>query len=133
MSWVASGFIETQWNESSNLKFSHSEWFILTKIYEEEERITISYVTKQVDISRQAVHKSVQRLKDKGLVIVKKHDTNKRERLIELTKLGEQCLKKNTALKAELERKIVDHLSMETVQQLQDILMSDWGLSDDEL
>lgn len=105
----------------------------MTKIYEEEERITISYVTKQVDISRQAVHKSVQRLKDKGLVIVKKHDTNKRERLIELTKLGEQCLKKNTALKAELERKIVDHLSMETVQQLQDILMSDWGLSDDEL
>src|SRR5699024_1505418 len=119
--------LEKQWNDISDIKLSNSEWFILARIYQEEQT-TISYITKHVDISRQAVHKSVQRLREKELVIVRKHENNKKERLIELTKFGTDCYEKNEELKTELESRITNQLGAEEVNRLKGILKSNWGV-----
>ena len=119
--------LEKHWNDHSDIKLSNSEWFILARIYQEEQT-TVSYITKHVDISRQATHKSVKRLKEKRLVIVKKHENNKRERLIELTDLGRECYEKNEELKAKLESRIINQLGVKEVNRLKDILKLNWGV-----
>lgn len=118
---------ENRWNDSSDIYLSNSEWFILTRIYQEKET-TISYITKQVDISRQATHKFVKSLKEKGLVDVKKLEHNKKEKGIQLTAFGKECFEKNTALKVELVEKIAETIGEENVHQLKNILKMDWGL-----
>lgn len=118
---------ESLWNERSDIYLSNSEWFILSRIYQ-KGKTTISHVTKRVDISRQATHKFIRNLENKGLVIIKQLENNKKEKSIELTNLGKECYEKNEALKALLESQILKQLGAEKVQQLKEILKSDWGL-----
>jgi DNA-binding MarR family transcriptional regulator len=67
-------------------------WFIMARIY--KKKPTISYVTKRVDISRQATHKFIKRLEVKGLVEISSLENNKKDKCIHLTKLGEECYEK---------------------------------------
>ncbi|AZV41857.1 MarR family transcriptional regulator [Peribacillus asahii] len=117
---------EKLWNDTSDIYISNSEWFIMARIY--KKRPTISYVTKHVDISRQATHKFIKRLESKGLVTVSSLENNKKDKCIQLTQLGEECYEKNEALKANLEKKIIDKIGFEKFQILNDILKLDWGL-----
>ena len=117
---------EKLWNDSSDIHISNSEWYIMTKIYKKQP--TISYVTKQVAISRQAIHKSVKSLESKALIEIKNCDNNKKDKCLQLTKLGEECYEKNLSLKAKLEVKIADKIGIEQLDILKDILKLDWGL-----
>ncbi|WP_010531387.1 MarR family winged helix-turn-helix transcriptional regulator [Lentibacillus jeotgali] len=117
---------EQLWNENSDIKLSNSEWFIMARIYEKQP--AIAYVTKNVDISRQATHKFIKKLEAKGLVEINSVKDNKKNKHIRLTELGEECYEKNEALKAEQERKIADKIGYEQLQLLKDILKADWGL-----
>ncbi len=115
------------WNESSDIYISNSEWFILARIYQKGET-TISYVTKHVDITRQATHKFIKRLEEKGLVETKKLKYNKKVKGIQLTELGKECYEKNESLKADLEEKIANTIGAEQINRLKGILKADWGL-----
>ena len=117
---------EKLWNDSSDINISNSEWFIIARIYQKQP--TISYVSKQVDISRQATHKLIKSLESKGLVVVKNVENNKKDKCIKLTALGEECYEKNESLKATIEKKIADHIGNEQLILLKDILKADWGL-----
>ena len=117
---------EKLWNDSSDINISNSEWFIIARIYQKQP--TISYVSKQVDISRQATHKLIKSLESKGLVVVKNVENNKKDKCIKLTALGEECYEKNESLKATIEKKIADHIGTEQLILLKDILKADWGL-----
>ncbi|MFA1822002.1 MarR family winged helix-turn-helix transcriptional regulator [Virgibacillus oceani] len=117
---------ENLWNENSDIKLSNSEWFIMVRIYNKEP--TIAYISRNVDISRQATHKFIKQLASKGLVEISDAQDNKKEKSIRLTELGETCYEKNEALKADLERKIADNIGDDQLQLLADILKSDWGL-----
>ncbi|AZK45664.1 MarR family winged helix-turn-helix transcriptional regulator [Paenibacillus lentus] len=114
------------WNESHDLHISNSEWFIMARIYKKQP--TISYVTKHVDISRQATHKFIKNLESKGLVEVSKAQHNNKDKCIRLTKFGEECFEKNEIIKATLEAKIIETIGIEQVTQLKQILQTDWGL-----
>lgn len=120
------GTLENLWNKTSDLYISNSEWFIMARVY--KKKPTISYVTKRVDISRQATHKFIRTLEAKGLVIVSSLENNKKDKCIELTKLGEECYEKNKALKEDLEQKIIATIGEEKFQALNDILRLDWDL-----
>ena len=111
---------EKLWNDSSDIYISNSEWFIIARIYQKQP--TISYVSKQVDISRQATHKLIKSLESKGLVVVKNVENNKKDKCIKLTALGEECYEKNESLKATIEKKIADHIGNEKLILLKDIL-----------
>lgn len=118
---------EKLWNDSNNIYISNSEWFILARIYQKKQA-TISTISKQVDISRQATHKFIKRLEEKGIVEINNLENNKKEKSIQLTKLGKECYEKNESLKAELEKKIAEKIGAEQVKKLKEILKLDWKL-----
>jgi DNA-binding MarR family transcriptional regulator len=120
---------EKLWNDSSDRSLSNSEWFIIARIYKKQP--TISYVSKHVDISRQATHKFIKQLESKGMLEISNAENNKKEKCLKLTKLGEDCYEKNEALKATLEKKIADKIGIEHLTRLKEILKLDWGLSRD--
>ncbi|MFJ7978279.1 MarR family winged helix-turn-helix transcriptional regulator [Peribacillus sp. NPDC096379] len=117
---------EKAWNDQSEIYISNSEWYIMARVF--KKRPTISYVTKNVNISRQAIHKFIKNLSAKGLVEVRNVENNKKEKCIQLTALGEECYEKNAALKAQLEKKIAEKIGAEQVNILKDILKLDWGI-----
>ena len=117
---------EKLWNDTSEIYISNSEWFIMARVYKKQP--TISYVTKRVDISRQATHKFIKNLEAKGLVTISSLENNKKDKCIQLTKLGEECYEKNEALKANLEKKIADKIGAEKLEILKEILRLDWDL-----
>lgn len=117
---------EKLWNDSSDIYISNSEWFIMARIYKKHP--TISYVSKHVDISRQAVHKFVKSLESKGLIEITNSKNNNKDKCIQLTSLGKECYEKNLSLKATLEDKIAGKIGAEHFKILKDILKSDWGL-----
>lgn len=80
---------EKAWNDKSEIYISNSEWYIMARIYKKQP--TISYVTKHVNISRQAIHKFIKNLSAKGLVEIQNVENNKKEKCIKLTALGEEC------------------------------------------
>jgi DNA-binding MarR family transcriptional regulator len=117
---------EKRWNDSSDIYLSNSEWFIMARIYKKQP--TIAYVTKHVDISRQATHKFIKSLEAKGLVEINNVENNKKDKCIRLTKLGEECFEKNESLKANLEIEIANKIGPEQLKLLKDFLKLDWAL-----
>ena len=117
---------EKAWNDHNDICISNSEWYIMARIY--KKRPTISYITKNVEISRQATHKFIKKLSEKGLVEIHNVEYNKKVKSIELTSLGEQCYEKNEALKAEIEGEIAAQIGHEQLQQLKDLLKLDWQI-----
>lgn len=69
------------WNNNSDINISNSEWFIMARIYKKQP--TISYVTRHVDISRQATHKFIKSLESKGLIVIKPVPNNIKEKCIQ--------------------------------------------------
>jgi DNA-binding MarR family transcriptional regulator len=120
---------EQVWNERNEMYISNSEWFIMARIYQQNP--TISQVTRQVDISRQATHKFIKSLEAKGLVEVMPAQHNKKEKSLRLTPLGENCYEKNTTIKAALEQIIAEALGAEQVEMLKKLLKADWGKLND--
>ena len=117
---------EKAWNNQSEIYISNSEWYIMARIYKKQP--SISYVTKNVEISRQAIHKFILKLSEKGLVEIRNVENNKKEKCIRLTTLGEECFEKNESLKAQLEIKIAEKIGIEQVSILKDILKLDWKI-----
>ena len=117
---------EKRWNDSSDIYLSNSEWFIMARIYKKQP--TIAYVSKNVDISRQATHKFIKSLEAKGIVEISSVEYNKKDKCIRLTKLGEECYEKSQSLKVNLEKEIADKIGSEQLTLLKDLLKLDWGL-----
>lgn len=117
---------EKRWNDSSDIYLSNSEWFIMARIYKKQP--TIAYVSKNVDISRQATHKFIKNLEAKGIVEISSVEYNKKDKCIRLTKLGEECYEKSQSLKLNLEKEITDKIGSEQFTLLKDLLKLDWGL-----
>lgn len=117
---------EKLWNDNSDIYISNSEWFIMARIYKMQP--TISYVSKHVDISRQATHKFIKKLESKGLVEIKNVENNNKNKCLNLTSLGEECFEKNEALKATLEKKIARKIGVDQLELLKKILKLDWDL-----
>lgn len=117
---------EKAWNDSSEIYISNSEWYIMARIY--KKRPTISYVTKNVEISRQAIHKFIKSLSAKGLVEISNVENNRKEKCIQLTALGEECYEKNEVLKGQLENRIAEKIGVEQVKMLKDLLKLDWKI-----
>ena len=118
--------IEKRWNDTSDIYISNSEWFIISKIYKKQP--TISYVSKQVNITRQATHKFIKNLEAKGILKISNLENNKKDKCVQLTVRGERCYQEYIALKVNLEKKIIEKIGDEQFRLLKEIMESDWGL-----
>lgn len=114
------------WDEKNEIYISDSGWSIMACIY--DEPLPVSSVTRQLDISRQAIHKFIKSLSEKGLIDVYNMASNKKEKCIALTAFGKTCYKKKITLKNRIEEEIVEKLGEKQVMLLKDILKSDWGV-----
>jgi len=114
--------LEVKWNEMSDIPISNSEWYIMSKVNNNQP--TISMVAKSVQISRQAAHKFIKKLESKGLVEMIS-GSNNRDKYIQLTDLGQICVDKYIVLKMDIEKRISEKIGIE---QLKTILKSDWGI-----
>lgn len=122
---------EELWNERGDLAISNSEWFVMARIGGGEP--TIAEVSRQVDITRQATHKLIRKMLEKGLVAVSDDERNRKVKRVRLTELGHGCYENNEKLKAELETRIAEAIGTDKVAALKDILAMDWGLKNREL
>lgn len=117
--------MEEAWKSTSDITISNSEWFIISRIYKKHPNI--SYITKNLSISRQGIHKLIKSLESKGLVEVNNSETSKRDKCIRLTDLGIECYEKNANLKKEIEDKISLKIGQDNFSKLNDILRIDWN------
>ncbi|MGM9921708.1 MAG: MarR family winged helix-turn-helix transcriptional regulator [Bhargavaea sp.] len=122
---------EELWNERGDMAISNSEWFLMARIGTGGP--TIAEVGRQVDITRQATHKLIRKMSDKGLVEVSDDDRNKKVKRVRLTKFGHECYQHNENLKAELEARIAEAIGSDKVAALKEILSMDWELGNREL
>lgn len=114
------------WDNENDMHISRSEWYIIAQVY--QKQLPISYVTKNIDISRQAIHKFIKNLSTNGLIEVHKMENNKKERCIALTDFGRECYEAKAAIKTRMEDKIAENLGNGQVEMLKSILRADWGL-----
>ncbi|KZE37085.1 MarR family transcriptional regulator [Bhargavaea cecembensis] len=121
---------EELWNERGELAISNSEWFLMARIGKGGP--TIAEVSRQVDITRQATHKLIRKMSDKGLVEVSDDERNKKVKRVRLTALGHSCYEHNEKLKAELEARIAEAIGADRVAALKEILAMDWRLENRE-
>jgi len=117
---------EHQWNLAGNIPISNSEWFIIARIYKGTP--TISYITKHVDITRQAVHKLIRKLESKGLIEIHNMENNKKVKCLQLTPFGQRCYELNEAYKAKIEEDIARVIGQQQLEHLKHILKMDWML-----
>ncbi|WP_235318354.1 MarR family winged helix-turn-helix transcriptional regulator [Planococcus sp. CAU13] len=117
---------EKAWNDPSEIPISNSEWYIKSKIYKKQP--TISCVNRNVEISRQAIHKFIKQLSGKGLEEVSNVEHNKKEKSIRLTALGENCFEKNEALKTQLKNRTAETIGEDHLAALKDLLKQDWKI-----
>lgn len=118
--------IETLWNDSSDIYISNSEWFIMSRIYKQQP--TISHIAKNVDISRQATHKFIKSLEQKGLLQINNLENNKKVKCVQLTQRGEECFELYLSLKKNLEKKIIEKIGIKKLNILKEIMIADWGI-----
>jgi len=87
---------------------------------------TISQLSNTLGISRQATHKAVGNLVDRGYVELKESVDNKKVKTICLTPLGEASFEERTRILQEIENTISDRIGKENLSKLKEILMLDW-------
>ncbi|WP_342774090.1 MarR family winged helix-turn-helix transcriptional regulator [Lysinibacillus telephonicus] len=117
---------ERLWNEKSDIYISNSEWLIIKIIFKSSP--TISNVSKRVNISRQATHKFIKSLETKGLLEIKNIQNNKKEKCVQLTKLGEQCFEQYEVLMEKIEKEICEKIGQDKFEVLIEILKTNCGL-----
>lgn len=87
--------------------------------------MTISSIAKKLGISRQAVHKSVKALSEKGFLTLEEGE-DKRERIICMTTQGEGLLHCRKEVMAKVESEIVNQIGEEDFKKLKQLLSKSW-------
>lgn len=87
--------------------------------------VTISKIAKKLGISRQAVHKSVKTLYEKGFLTLEEGE-DRRERMICMTVQGEGLLHCRKEVMAKVESEIKSHLGEADFEKLKAFLERAW-------
>lgn len=116
--------VETTWNVQNNMQLTSSEWYVLNCVHGGAS--TAPEILKKLDITKQAVHKFLTNLEEKGLLQTELVKTPKLQRRVELTALGEEVFLKSLDIKKEIDQKIADNIGQENFQQLVTILNMKW-------
>lgn len=87
--------------------------------------VTISSIAKKIGISRQAVHKVVKNLADKGFLILA-HEMNKRDKQIQMTQKGQELLVCRQEVMQKVEDRIAQNIGEEEFCKLKKLLQMSW-------
>jgi len=112
------------WAKQHEEYISDSESHMLGTINIKE--MTVAEIARKMNISRQGAHKCAKKLIDSKYIIMKSIEGNNREKLIVLTKKGEDYCMEMLILKQQLEERIIKNIGYENVQFLKEFLRKDW-------
>ena len=112
--------VEIEWERRYQIDITHTEWHLLAKV--EQDNLKISQIAEIIGVSRQAVHKIVNKLIEKGLVSSKYLKDNKRDKYLYLTPKGIDYNKKMKEIKLEIEEEMINKFGNERINDLKTIL-----------
>ena len=90
------------------------------------KEITVAQIARKMNISRQGAHKCAKKLIDSEYIIMKAIQGNNRDKLLTLSKKGEEYCKEMLILKQRVEEEIIKNIGYENVEFLKEFLRKDW-------
>lgn len=114
-----SGTISREYSERFGL--SINEWRVLAVLQQNPES-SGRYLCDVTQLDKMVISRSVRTLEDKGLVLRRVSERDKRENLFSLTPAGENTYNDATPLALSYEERLLGRLSQEEKQSLQNIL-----------
>lgn len=97
---------------------------ILTIIVNDEH--SISSIAKLVGISRQATHKNICELVDKGFAYLKDDENNKRVKIVKITEEGKELLELRRGVLGRIQKEVEENIGKENYDKLIQILQKQW-------
>ncbi|MEK5253764.1 helix-turn-helix domain-containing protein [Paenibacillus sp. FSL F4-0125] len=95
-------------------------------VLEAHQMLSISEISRIINISRQGTHKSIQGLLSRNYVEAVEVEGNQRDKNITLTQKGIACNQRMMVTKIELEQKISNKLGVANVELLKALLKEEW-------
>ena len=90
------------------------------------ETLTISEIARRLDLSRQAVHKTVAKLVKAKLLKLEPIPNNARDKRIEFTEKGEAMKAAGYKVLQELEKEVEAEIGKENLKRLKSLLRKTW-------
>jgi DNA-binding MarR family transcriptional regulator len=111
---------EDRWTEECDIAFSHTDFFLLSKIAQGD--FSISRAANFLKVSRQAMQQNAVRLEERGYIQFERRPGNHRDKYMVLTELGLEYHKRYDELKKRLETEIEVNLGKDTLAFLKSTL-----------
>jgi len=92
----------------------------------QDNRLSISELSRVIGISRQAVHNSIKILSEDGLVESVDSPSNRKIKVVQLTEHGKEILVQRNIIMKRVEGKIIDKIGKEKFELLREVLSDDW-------
>jgi DNA-binding MarR family transcriptional regulator len=115
---------EQLWRQEGLEEISASEWYILSQIDGHEP--SVSEIARMANISRQAAHKFIRGLQNKGLLKINRSPKNNRDKLVQFTALGKQCVAICMMTERNLESEISSSIGADKIDLIKNILSEKW-------
>lgn len=90
------------------------------------KEMTVAQIARKMNISRQGAHKCAKKLIDNEYIIMNAIEGNNRDKLLVLTKKGEEYCSEMLILKQRVEEEVCKNIGCENVEFLKEILRTDW-------
>jgi DNA-binding MarR family transcriptional regulator len=90
------------------------------------KEMTVAEVARKMNISRQGAHKCAKKLIDNGYIEINPIKGNNRDKMLILTKRGEEYCHEMLLLKQQVEEKIIKNIGPQNVEFLKEFLRKDW-------
>ena len=88
--------------------------------------MTVAEIARKMNISRQGAHKCAKKLIDSEYITMNAIEGNNRDKLLVLTKKGEEYCSEMLILKQRVEEEVCKNIGGENVEFLKEILRTDW-------
>ena len=88
--------------------------------------MTVAEIARKMNISRQGAHKCAKKLIDSEYIIMNAIEGNNRDKLLVLSKKGEEYCREMLILKQQVEEEIIKNIGYENVEFLKEFLRKDW-------
>jgi DNA-binding MarR family transcriptional regulator len=119
---------EVSLKEAHCYEFDENDIITATRIltFIQNGSYTSSSLVKKLNISRQAIHKSIANLCEKGFLELQKDEKNKKNKIIHITDAGYEILECRIKVMEKVEKKIAEKLGEENYKQLKKLLSTEW-------
>ncbi|AWC95971.1 TPA: winged helix-turn-helix transcriptional regulator [Morganella morganii subsp. morganii] len=103
---------------------SNSEWYILSRVY--DQPVSIADISATVTISRQAIHKFIRQMEEKGLITIFDVQGSKKLKGVKMTPYGQQCYDAYEAIKTGLCDEIAAAVGQENLALIIRLFQQTW-------